>query len=290
MAQNPMKTQPTLTIARSAGACYGVERALNILSTTADKNQKVQTLGPLIHNPQVVSELAARGVSVADSVESADAPVVVVRTHGVVPEVITQAQELGHEVMDATCPYVKKVHHAARRLEEQGYQVLVVGEAGHPEVEGILGHAKTATVVSCPEDVQNLTLSKRVGVVVQTTQSAVALSSIVEVLLGRAEEVRVINTRCAATQERQSAAQELSQTSDVMVVIGGKISANTTRLAQICAAACPRTHHIEQATELEASWFEGAEHIGITAGASTPQSQINAVVARIQALVGAHEQ
>lgn len=286
---NTLNTQSTIRIARSAGACYGVERALAIVNTTAEKNDRVQTLGPLIHNPQVVSELEARGVSVAQSVSDAQAPVVVVRTHGVVPQVIEEAKTKGHEVVDATCPYVKKVHHAAASLQQQGYQVLVVGEAGHPEVEGILGHAPQATVVSGPQDLEGHKLKKRVGVVVQTTQSQATLSSIVEVLLGLVEEVRVINTRCSATQERQSAAQELAQDSDVMVVIGGRNSANTTRLAQICAAACPRTHHIEDASELAASWFDGAQNIGITAGASTPQIQIDAVVARIQELVERHE-
>lgn len=276
---------PDITIAQHAGACYGVQRALDLveeLSGHPDRN--VKTLGPLIHNPQVVHELAGRGVSVATDVPDHGPATLVLRTHGVTPQVEELARSRGLDVVDATCPYVKRVHHAVNKLEQDGYQVLVVGEAGHPEVEAILGYAAAARAIASAEQLEGLDLAKRVGVVVQTTQAKANLDAVVCALLSRVPEVRVINTICAATSERQASAARLASTSDVMVVIGGKNSANTTRLASICAAVCGRTHHIETAAELEASWFEGASHIGVTAGASTPTAQIDAVVAAIRGL------
>ena len=190
-------------------------------------------------------------------------------------------------MLDATCPFVKKVHLAAERLAGEGYQVVVVGEAGHPEVEATLPHAPGAVVVGSAEEARALPHARRMGVVVQTTARRALLAEVCAALLERCEELRVINTICEATSGHQAAADELAREADVMVVIGGRISANTTRLAEISAARCPRTHHIEGADELEAAWFEGADVIGITAGASTPASQIEAVRAAIAELVGA---
>lgn len=167
----------------------------------------------------------------------------------------------------------------------EGYRVVVVGEPGHPEVEGILGHAgKDAQVVSCAADANALSLKGKVGLVVQTTQTAQNLAEVVAAITPRVQELRVINTICAATSERQQAAATLANRCDCMVVVGGKNSGNTRRLAQICADACERTHHIEEASELETAWFTDAHHIGITAGASTPQEHIERAVERIKEL------
>ena len=202
-----------------------------------------------------------------------------------VPQVIDAARERGLNVVDATCPYVKKVHMAAERLVREGYRVVVVGEPGHPEVEGILGHAGTdALVVSCAADANALSFKGKVGLVVQTTQTAQNLAEVVAAITPRVQELRVINTICAATSERQQAAATLANRCDCMVVVGGKNSGNTRRLAQICADACERTHHIEEASELETAWFTDAHHIGITAGASTPQEHIERAVERIKEL------
>ena len=278
---------PTITVADHAGACYGVQRALDLVHDVAEHAQgPVHTLGPLIHNPKVVAELESAGVTVAGDVPEQAGSTLVLRTHGVVPEVERVARERGLDVIDATCPYVKRVHHAVERLRRDGYQVLVVGEAGHPEVEAILGHAPGALAVASVASLEGVSLSRRVGVVVQTTQAKATLDAVVSALTARASEVCVVNTICEATSERQQAAAELAGRSDVMVVIGGRNSANTTRLAEICSASCPRTHHIETPDELEAAWFDGAERIGVTAGASTPTSQIDDVVGAIRHLDG----
>ncbi|QOY59839.1 4-hydroxy-3-methylbut-2-enyl diphosphate reductase [Thermophilibacter immobilis] len=278
---------PRILIAREAGACYGVERALEMVDGAAEGLGRVHTLGPLIHNPRVVADLAARGVSVVSSPEGARGDTLLLRTHGTSPDEEARARALCARVLDATCPFVKKAHVAAARLASEGYQVVVVGEAGHPEVEATLAHAPGAVVVGSADEARALPELRRVGVVVQTTARQALLAEVVGALVGRAEEVRVINTICEATSGHQEATDELAREADVMVVIGGRISANTTRLAEISAARCPRTHHVEGADELEASWFEGAQTIGITAGASTPASQIEAVRERVEELVGA---
>lgn len=275
----------TITVAEYAGACYGVQRALDLVHKLASESDgPVRTLGPLIHNPQVVAGLEASGVTVANEVPDDAGSTLVLRTHGVVPEIERQARENGLNVVDATCPYVKRVHHAAERLQREGYQVLVVGESGHPEVEAILGHAPGALAVADVDALDQVDLAKKVGVVVQTTQAKATLDAVVCELMGRVQEVCVVNTICEATSERQGAAARLASTSDVMVVIGGRNSANTTRLAEICTSACPRTHHIESPEELEASWFDGASSIGVTAGASTPTAHIETLVKAIEAL------
>ena len=278
---------PEIAVASEAGACYGVERALQMVeAAAAESSVAVHTLGPLIHNPRVVSELAEKGVTVVDSPEQAAGDALLLRTHGVTPDEEGRARRLCALVLDATCPFVKKVHLAAERLSADGYQVVVVGEAGHPEVEATLPHAPGAVVVGSADEARALPHVRKIGVVVQTTARRALLAEVVSELLGIAEEVRVVNTICEATSGHQAAADELAAKADVMVVIGGRNSANTTRLAEISAARCPRTHHIEGADELEAAWFEGAALIGITAGASTPAVQIEAVRERIGELVG----
>lgn len=275
-----------IRVAAQAGACYGVNRALELAEQCAQAHTgAVHTLGPLIHNPLVVADLAEQGVAVANTLDDVPCGTVIIRSHGVVPAVINDAQERGLTVVDATCPYVKKVHAAAAKLVREGYDLVIVGESGHPEVEGIVGHAGgRAHVVGSADDVPLLTLGKRVGVVVQTTQTAHNLAAVVAELAPRVHELRVINTICAATSERQRAAGELAREADCMVVVGGKNSGNTRRLAEICRAACPNTYHIEDAAELKAAWFADAQLIGVTAGASTPQAHIERVVSALTVL------
>ena len=276
-----------IEVARYAGVCYGVERALGMAEKAADEARKpVNTLGPLIHNPLVVNDLESIGVGTASSVSEVGEGTLIIRAHGVVPSVVEDARARGLDVLDATCPYVKKVHNAAERLVREGYQLIVVGESGHPEVEGIMGHAgDDAHVVSVPGDLDAIDLSRKVGVVVQTTQTPGALADVVAELSKRTMDLRVINTICSATQERQDSAAELARRVDAMIVVGGKNSGNTRRLAEICTAACPKTHHIEDASEIEAAWFDGASHIGVTAGASTPASHIERALVRMRSLL-----
>lgn len=274
-----------IEVARYAGVCYGVERALKMAAEAARGGHEVRTLGPLIHNPQAVESLRARGIEVAACLDEVADGTVVIRTHGVDPAIIAAAREKGLDVVDATCPFVSTAHQVAERLKSDGYTVVIVGEADHPEVEGILAHAGgDAIVVEEVGDLPAKLPSRRVGVVVQTTQSLSRLTAVVDALLPRVSEIKVHNTICSATGQRQRSAEELAHTVDVMLVVGGHNSGNTNRLAEICAAVNPRTHHVETAAELDPAWFVGAESVGITAGASTPDEQIQGVIAAIEAM------
>lgn len=278
----------SIEIADRAGTCYGVQRALDMAKHAgqqASDASPVHTLGPLIHNPIVVEELEKLNVHMAQNLDEIASGTVVVRAHGVIPELIDEAQDKGLAVIDATCPYVKKVHHAAEKLAAEGHRIVVVGEHGHPEVEGILGHAgPDAVVVENADQALQMQISGKVGIVVQTTQTAVNLAQIVSVLVPQCRELRVVNTICSATSERQESASELASRVDAMVVIGGRNSGNTRRLAQICQDRCSRTYHIEQAEELHQEWFKDVRSIGITAGASTPKSHIDTVVSRLKGM------
>lgn len=270
-------------LAQYAGACYGVERALTLTSEAAEGSSEVHTLGPLIHNPQVVSELAAQGISEVEKVEDAPEGVLVIRSHGVTPQVLKAAYDKGLTVVDATCPYVKKAQKAATQLREQGYEVLIVGEKGHPEVEAIDAYAGSESlVIQDPADLPGSLPEGPLGIVVQTTQNAVNLDAIIAALKKRGEKPLVKNTICFATTQRQESAALLAQEVDAMVVVGGRNSGNTTRLAEICEAVCSNTHHIERPQELDPQWFEGVKTVGVTAGASTPQGQITAVVEALE--------
>lgn len=278
-----------VVVARHAGVCYGVERALKLAGEAAAAGGTVATLGPLIHNPQAVAALQAQGVAVASTLDDAPEGTLVIRSHGVDPAVITEAERRGLNVVDATCPFVSAAHTCAADLAASGYAVVIVGESDHPEVEGILAHAGgQAIIVQHASDLPGRLPGRRVGVVVQTTQPPSLLQEVVDALLPRVSELRVCNTICSATAKRQTSAAELAEQVDVIVVVGGHNSGNTTRLAEICLARNPRTHHVETADELEPAWFQGAEVVGVTAGASTPDEQIRGVIDAIEAHAGDH--
>jgi len=275
-----------VVVARHAGICYGVERALKMAAEAATTTDRVATLGPLIHNPQAVAALQERGVGVASSLDEIEQGTVVIRSHGVDPAVIEQAEQKGLAVVDATCPFVRAAHTCAAELAASGYAVVIVGESDHPEVEGILAHAGgEAVIVERAADLP-ARLPRRIGVVVQTTQQLDTLRDVVDDLLPRTAELRVCNTICSATAKRQTAAAELAEEVDVIVVVGGHNSGNTTRLTEICRARNPRTHHVETAAELDPAWFKGASVVGVSAGASTPDEQIQGVISAIESIPG----
>ena len=272
-------------VARHAGVCYGVERALKLANEAADSGGRVRTLGPLIHNPQAVEALTARGIELAVGLNDVADGTLVIRTHGVDPAIIAAARDKGLDVVDATCPFVSAAHECASRLAANGYSVVIVGEPDHPEVAGILAYAgPDAIVVEEVGDIPARLARRKVGVVVQTTQAMSRLTEIVAALLPRVSELKVCNTICSATSKRQASAEELAGSVDVIVIVGGHNSGNTTRLAEICRAANPRTYHVETADELDPAWFAGGSTVGVTAGASTPDAQMRGVIDAIEAL------
>jgi 4-hydroxy-3-methylbut-2-enyl diphosphate reductase len=277
-----------IVVAPHAGYCYGVERALRLAQEASGMvPTPIHTLGPIIHNPSVVERLAQRGIEAVDSLDAIAQGSVIIRTHGVPPEVVAEARRRGLEVIDATCPFVTVAQRKASELQEKGYVPVILGERDHPEVVGLTACAGEKAIVV--EDASELALSavrgRRVGVVVQTTQTRENLSRLGAALAPLARELLVFNTICDATEKRQAAARELAGTVDAMVVVGGRNSANTTRLASLCRELQPRTWHIERAEELERDGLAGLRRIGVAAGASTPEEEIEAAVARIRELV-----
>lgn len=264
------------------GFCYGVRRAIDMAEACSHRGP-AHTLGPIIHNPQMVALLAEKGIAPADNLEEIPSGTVIIRSHGVGPAVYQTAADRQLTVVDATCPHVKKAQHAAQELFANGFSVVVVGEKNHPEVKSIaLWTEGTATVVETAGEASRLPHVARLGIVVQTTFAGDEFERILAVLKTRADVTEVRRTICTATDLRQQAALQLSGEVDLMVVIGGRNSANTTRLAEICRRYCSNVKHIETASELQGAWFEGVASVGITAGASTPDWIIEEVVHRME--------
>jgi len=264
---------PKVLIAKNAGFCYGVKRAITLAERAAKEHNRVYTLGPLIHNPQEVNRLSNMGIKTATDTNIDKDAIVIVRSHGISPEKERLLRNTFAKVVDATCPYVKAVHEAVVSLAKEGYFVVIVGEKDHPEVQGTVGYLEEAKgrykVIDSLEDLEDIKEDK-VGVVAQTTQNEIFFENVVLKLLKKVKELKVINTICNATEERQSDIYELAPIVDVMIIIGGKNSGNTKRLFEISKSLNPRSYHIETKDEIDPSWLEGAETIGISAGASTP--------------------
>ena len=267
--------------AAKAGFCFGVKRALEMAERTVEIAPAV-SLGPLIHNQQVVERMAEHGIQVVNTLEEVKAEeALIIRSHGVAPSVYQAAQAKGIHVVDATCPFVQKAQRLAAESTRLGQQVVVMGDKLHPEVQGILGWAgELAIPIQTVEEAIELPFYPRIAVLAQTTQLAEGFGGIVEELKLHTEELTVHNTICNATAERQKVARELAETVDVMVVVGGRNSANTQKLASICAERT-NTYLIETANELETAWFKEARSAGLTAGASTPDWIIEEVYTKM---------
>lgn len=262
------------------GFCYGVKRAIKIARENADG--KCCTLGPIIHNPQMVERLKAEGVNSADSLNDIDEGTVIIRSHGVGPKVYEQIKAKGLKIVDATCPHVKKAQTAARDLVNEGYDVVIVGEKNHPEVKSIYEWAKKrTTIIETVTEAEKFKPCQKLGIVSQTTAASEHFNSVVLKLLDKSPDIKILRTICTATHQRQSAAMELAEKVDVMLVLGGRNSANTTKLAKLCAEKC-KTYHIETAAEISKSWFTPEQKIGITAGASTPDWIIKEVEEKLR--------
>lgn len=269
-------------LAEHLGFCYGVKRAIEIARENASTDGTSSTLGPIIHNPQMVERLRTEGVGTVDTLAEMKDGLVIIRSHGVGPEVYEEAAARGLDLVDATCPHVKKAQLSAKLLSEEGYTVVIIGEKNHPEVKSIFewtGHG--AHIIETEAEAEALPKFGKLGVVCQTTFSSDRFRCIAACLLEKSRDIKILRTICTATDMRQAAALDLAEKVDMMLVIGGKNSANTTRLAQLCATKC-KTYHIETAAELRDDWIKNVNKIGITAGASTPDWIIKEVYQQCQ--------
>jgi 4-hydroxy-3-methylbut-2-enyl diphosphate reductase len=274
-------------IAKTAGFCWGVRRTVDKVMEVADRAAgPVVTLGPIIHNPQAVARMREKGVGTVGLVaEVGDGTTVVVRTHGAVREEFETARARKLTVVDGTCPYVKYPQAMAQRLSREGYHVVIVGDANHAEVKGVVSYCEGPyTVVKPPGKVIPPIKAKKVAVVAQTTCIGADFQRVVAALALNHREVRVVNTICSDTEERQQDARALAREVDAVVVVGGKNSANTRHLAEICREIQPLTWHVETEDELKPDWFTGCRSVGLSAGASTPDWLVEGVAGWLRRL------
>jgi len=270
-------------VANPRGFCAGVRRAVQLAEASLGQGRQVYSLGPLIHSPQVVERLRDQGLHVAETLaQIPDGAAVLIRSHGEGPQIFRQAQLRGLEVIDGTCVLVRRAQKIVKQLHEDGYQVVIVGDLNHPEVRALLAHAPAAICLNNQADISKLSGHSRLGIISQTTYSPVAFERMVEAVISVGHtDARVVNTICQATQARRQAALELAKQVDVMFVLGGRHSANTARLAELCLARGVSTFHLESWQQFRDSYIQGKSVAGVTAGASTPDWIIQEFVANL---------
>ncbi len=262
--------------ARHSGFCFGVKRAIKMAMDAVREKNCVYSLGPLIHNRDFVADLEKKGIRIIEEVTDIKTPgaTVIIRSHGISPTLLKRLKEEGVDIIDATCPKVRRAQHYVQKLVEAGYFVIIVGEKDHPEVRGLLGYAGKNSAIYSDDIVLR---HKKIGVVPQTTLDFEHFYNAVKNLLPKVIEMKIYNTICDETILRIAEALSIARKVDMMLVIGGKDSANTTRLYQICKGIKP-SYHIETVNDIKTQWFKGVKSVGITAGASTPDEQIERVV------------
>ena len=276
-----------ILLAESLGFCMGVKRAVDLAYRALEKSdgEPVVTLGPLIHNAQEIKRLAADGIDVADENDRPSNGTVIIRAHGVAPQVYEDLKARGLRVMDGTCPYVHYSQRKAVELRNEGYTVVIVGDRNHPEIRGILGYIEgDAYVVKSVEETLALPALERVGTIAQTTLTPEKYRTIVGLLQQRVPEVKVCETICDATEENQAAVRELASEVELLYVIGGRHSANSNKLVEVAKEVCPRSLLIETEDEVRPEDVLGLERVGVSAGASTPDWMIRKVVERLRTL------
>ncbi len=282
-----------VVVAKSAGFCFGVKRAVQTVYDEAEKAKgKIYTYGPIIHNEQVVEDLAKRGVEIIGGIDELDSireGTVIIRSHGVSRDIQNLLMKNNVNLIDATCPFVKKIHNIVKEKSSEGYNIIIIGNENHPEVEGIMGWAAPSgkvriTVIDTEEKAENYVFSKgdKTCLVSQTTFNYNKFNKLVEIIEKKGYDIIVVNTICHATDERQKEAAELAKAADAMIVIGGKSSSNTQKLYDICKDECKNTYYIQTPVDLDLRKLQACNYVGITAGASTPNNIIEEVQTNVR--------
>ena len=270
-------------LAKSAGFCFGVKKAVAKVYEQTGSTKKIYTFGPIIHNEEVVRDLENKGVTVLESKEELERVTqgtIVIRSHGVSKEIYDIIERKNLECVDATCPFVKKIHNIVAKQSEDGLRIVIIGNKEHPEVKGIMGWCKTpATVIESVSETENFipSVGEKLCVVSQTTFNYNKFQELVEIFLKKGYDINVVNTICNATEERQTEAKKIASQVDAMIVIGGTHSSNTHKLFEICSKECENTYFIQTLDDLHLELPKSALLVGITAGASTPNNIIEEV-------------
>jgi 4-hydroxy-3-methylbut-2-enyl diphosphate reductase len=272
--------------AKTAGFCFGVRRALDIAMDASRSNQKVCMLGDIVHNETVVSGIEKAGIKKIKRCGRGKGKTLLIRAHGTQQKTLQKARRAGYKIIDATCPMVKEIHTIAKKMEQEGRQVIIVGDKNHDEVQGINGQLKQkAIIISGPDNIPVLLRQKKVkkaGIVVQSTQNYDNVLTILEILKRFITDLTFNNTICNPTRKKQDEAKELPLKNDVVLVIGSKTSANTKRLYEISKALNPKTYWITSRNNIQPVWFKDIATVGVTAGASTPESTIDAIISYLK--------
>ena len=271
-------------VADNCGFCPGVKNAISTAEEVLAGEQNVFSLGPIIHNRDVVERLAKSGLKTVDNIAEINSGTVLIRSHGAAPDAISKIKQKGLRIVDATCVLVKRVQQIARNLDQDGYEVVVMGDRNHPEVKAVVGCATHVTVIADESDIDKLPKNGKLGIVCQTTQSPEYFSRMLAAISERGfRELKVINTLCKEAIKRQESAVELCKKVDVMFVLGGMESANTRKLAELCKKYNPQTFHLQNWNECDKIALSGKKTAGVTAGASTPQWIIAEFVEKLKA-------
>lgn len=273
-----------IIIAKQSGLCYGVKRALRIARRTRQqKNREVFTFGELIHNPQVISDLKAQGIYPVEDLDALSSGTVIIRSHGISPDIYKLLMERKMEIVDATCPIVKKIQKLVSRLAKKEDEIIIVGNKEHPEIKGLIGYSLGKGVIVENElEARSMPSKKKRAVLAQSTQDLYLFANVVAALIEKTEELKVYNTICSSTQTRQKSTSELASSVDTLFIVGGKNSSNTNKLYQISKRILPNTYFIESAKKITSQMLEGAKKIGLSGGASTPPEAIQEAVMKIK--------
>jgi len=276
-----------INLAKSAGFCFGVKNAITKALETAKNQKPVFMLGDIVHNEQVVEQIRKAGIKKISRLGSGKNKTLLIRAHGCASRTLEQALDSGYQVIDATCPMVKEIHKIAQQLEHQGCQIIIIGDKRHDEVQGIVGQLKSKVIVI--DHPENIPLSKikkihKAGIVVQSTQNLDNVTAIVKLLRAHIPQVDFRNTICNPTRVKQNEVKSLPLSNSLMIIIGSKTSANTKRIYEISRSLNKNSYWVNDAKEIKKSWFKNATSVGISAGASTPESSIRQVISRIKHL------
>ena len=270
-------------LAKDAGYCFGVRDAVNLAYETAEKEGEVYMLGHIVHNENVVTELEKTGTKVIDDLnEVPDNKPILFRAHGTVPKVWDEAEKRGINIVDATCPLVTEIHEEVRKLAAENRRIIIIGDHGHDEVNGIMEQVQDSIVVSNPEEAKTLRKMKKAGVVSQSTQMIENVQGIINILMTKVFDLRFVNTICFPTRRNHEQIKSLAELSDIMIVIGSFTSANSKRLTELAKERNERTYQVTCANDLDSDWFQQSDTVGVSAGASTPDNIIKNVVTAIK--------
>jgi 4-hydroxy-3-methylbut-2-enyl diphosphate reductase len=276
-----------ITLAKSAGFCFGVRKAIKIAFETCKSKATVEMLGDIVHNEEVINKINAAGVKRIKLLRNGHNKILLIRAHGASRKTFLRAKKLGYKIVDATCPMVKEIHKIARRMESKGYKIIIIGDKQHDEVQGIIGQLNNKAVVidnikTIP--VKTLKGFKKAAVVVQSTQNSDKVKAIVNILNQYVKNLKFFNTICAPTRQKQNEMKTMPLENDIMIIIGSKSSANTKRLYEIAKSLNRRTYWIQSKYCIKPNWFKNARRIGITAGASTPDTTTQEVINYIKTI------